>query len=117
MAFKGPVLAILTTVAVVFLDDIPQMLRYWFLLFVGLVAELAPVFLKFVRYGENVMGWLTFLCVGHGLSLGCGLYSLSVFSNVGDSTVEMPPEYNCAVGIGSAMHYSFHKVVVITAFT
>ena len=75
MAFKGPVLAILTTVAVVFLDDIPQMLRYWFLLFVGLVAELAPVFLKFVRYGENVMGWLTFLCVGHELSLGCGLYS------------------------------------------
>ena len=75
MAFKGPVLAILTTVAVVFFDDIPQMLRYWFLLFVGLVAELAPVFLKFVRYGENVMGWLTFLCVGHELSLGCGLYS------------------------------------------
>ena len=28
MAFKGPVLAILTTVAVVFLDDIPQMLRF-----------------------------------------------------------------------------------------
>ena len=75
MAFKGPLLAISITVAVVFLDDISQMLRYWFLLFVGLVAELAPVLLKIVRYGENVMGWLVFLCVGHELSLGCGLYS------------------------------------------
>ena len=99
MAFKGPVLAILTTVAVVFFDDIPQMLRYWFLLFVGLVAELAPVFLKIVRYGENVMGWLTFLCVGHELLLGDGLYSLILKSHVAKFSHCSFKSHHCCFGV------------------
>ena len=50
MAFKGPVLAILTTVAVVFLDDIPQMLRFsclsaWRFKLPVLAIQIAVVFL------------------------------------------------------------------------